>query len=88
MPAKHLILADLHKAGTITSVEIVAPIDAYVTNSAAGPYYFASGHGINITKAIEASPEFAKLMARSGPKKKTFRTAVTTVVLSADVILP
>lgn len=70
MAAKHLTPADLREAGTITSVEIVAAIDAYVTNPAGGPYRFASGHGIDIAKAIETSPEFAELMARSGPKRR------------------
>jgi hypothetical protein len=88
MPAKPLTLTDLRKAGTITSVEIVAAIDAYVTDPAAGPYRFASGHCIDIAKAVEASPEFAEMAARTGPKEKTLRTAVTTVAMSAEVIPP
>jgi hypothetical protein len=88
MSAKPLTLADLRKAGTITSVEIVAAIDAYVTNPAAGPYRFASGHSIDIAKAVEASPDFAEMVARPGPKEKTFRTAVTTVAMRAEVMLP
>jgi hypothetical protein len=88
MPAKHLTFADLRKAGTITSVEIVAAIDAYVTNSTTGPYCFASGHSVDIAKAINASCEFAKMVARSGPKEKTFRAAVTTVAMRAEVIQP
>lgn len=88
MPPKHLTLADLRKAGTITSVEIVAAIGTYVTNPTAGPYCFASGHSVDIAKAIEASCEFAEMMARSGPKEKTFRAAVTTVAMRAEVIQP
>jgi hypothetical protein len=88
MPGKHLTLADLRKAGTITSLEIVAAIDAYIRNSTAGPYRFASGHSLEIAKAIEASPEFAEMMARPGPKEKTFRTAVTMVAMSAHLTLP
>ena len=88
MPAKPLTLTDLRKTGTVTSVEIVAAIDAYVTHPAAGPYRFASGHSIDIAKAVKASLEFVEMVARSGPKEKTFRTAVTTVAMSAEVMLP
>jgi hypothetical protein len=88
MPVKDVTLADLRKAGTITSLEIVAAIDTYIIDSAAGPYRFASGHSLGIAKAIEASPEFAETVARSGPKEKTFRTAVTTVAMTAHLTLP
>jgi hypothetical protein len=88
MVAKSLTLTDLRKAGTVTGVEIVAAIDAYVTNPALGPYCFASGHSLDIAKAIEASTEFAKMAARSGPKEKTLRLAVTTAAMSAEVNLP
>ena len=79
-------LADLRKAGTINSFEIVAAVDAYVHNSSSGPYRFASGHSIDIAAAIAASSEAAEMMARSGPKEKTFRNAVTAIVMTTRPI--
>jgi hypothetical protein len=86
--ARNPTLSDLRKAGTVTSLEIVAVVDAFIINPGAEPYRFASGHSVDIRKAVGASPEFAEMAARSGPKEKTFRTAVTTVAMSAEVTLP
>jgi len=83
MATERLTLADLRKTGSITSSEIVAAVDAYVHNPAAGPYRFASGHTLDIATAVAASKEFAKMVARSGPKEKVFRTAVTAAAMSA-----
>jgi len=86
--AKNPTLSDLRKAGTVTSFEIVAAVDAYIINPAAGPYRFASGHSLDIATVIGSSAEFAGMAARTGPKEKTFRTAVTTVAMRAEVMLP
>jgi hypothetical protein len=83
MATERLTLADLRKAGTITSSEIVAAVDAYVHNPAAGPYRFASGHSLDIAAAVATSEEFAKMVARPGPREKVFRTAVATAAMSA-----
>ena len=83
MPAQPLTLTDLRKAGTITSLEIVAAVDAYIRDPGAGPYRFASGHSLDIAAAVASSGEFAELAARSGPKEKTLRTAVTTIAMTA-----
>ncbi|MET0527267.1 MAG: hypothetical protein ABW003_02800 [Microvirga sp.] len=82
MSAERPTLADLRKAGTITSFEIVAAVDAYVHNSSSGPFRFASGHSIDIAAAIATSSEATEMMARSGPKEKTFRNAVTAIVMT------
>jgi len=88
MPAKPCTLADLRKAGTITSLEIVGAVDAYIRDPAAGPYHFASGHSLDIATAVASSSEFAEMAARSGPKEKAFRTAVTTIAMTAVTARP
>ena len=86
--ARHPTLSDLRKAGTVTSLEIVAAVDAYIINPAAGPYRFASGHSLDIATVVGSSAEFAGMLARPGPKEKTFRTAVTTVAMVAQLTPP
>lgn len=88
MPAARPTLADLRKVGTISSTEIVAAVDLYMRDPKTGPYRFVSGHSVDIAKAVEASLEFAEMAARSGPKEKTLRTAVTTAAMGAEVSLP
>ena len=88
MATERLTLADLRKAGTITSFEIVAAIDAFIRDPDAGPYRFASGPSVDIAAAVEASVNLAELMARPGPREKVFRTAVTTIVMTARPIEP
>ena len=88
MATEYLTLADLRRSGTITSSEIVAAVDAYVHNPAAGPYRFASGHSLDIAAAVATSELFAKMVARPGPKEKVFRTAVTTAAMSARLSPP
>jgi hypothetical protein len=48
MPAGPSTLADLRRAGIITSHEVVAALDLYLREPAAGPYRFTSGHSIDI----------------------------------------
>lgn len=88
MPARPSTLANLRKAGLITSFEVVAAVDAYMRNPAAGPYRFTSGHSLDIAAAIAASAEFKAMAARPGPKEKTLRTAVTMVAMAALLTLP
>lgn len=55
MPAGPSTLADLRKAGIVSSFEIVAAIDAYMRDPAAGPYRFASGHSLEIAASSSLS---------------------------------
>ncbi|MCJ2134966.1 hypothetical protein MKK69_13000 [Methylobacterium sp. J-026] len=48
MPAGPSTLADLRKAGVVTSQEIIGAIDVYLRDPMAGPYRFDSGHPITI----------------------------------------
>lgn len=50
MSATRPTLADLREAGTVTSLEIVAAIDAYIRNPAAGPYRFANGYSLDLAQ--------------------------------------
>jgi hypothetical protein len=88
MATERLTLADLRKAGSITSSEIVSAVDAYVHNPSAGPYRFARGHSLDIAAAVATSEEFAKMAVRLGPKEKVFRTAVAAVIMSARLSPP
>ena len=83
-----LTVSELRKAGTITSLEIVAAVDAYVRGPTAGPYRFASGHSLSIAAALEASTNATELMARPGPKAKAFQNAITTTIMKARPTLP
>ena len=88
MPARPSTLADLRTAGIITSQEIVAAVDAYMRDPAAGHHRFPSGHSLDIAAAIAASADFKAMAARPGPKEKTLRTAVTMVAMAARLTLP
>lgn len=87
MPAGPSTLADLRKAGVITSQEVVAAIDLYLRDPAAGPYRFASGHSIDIAALVNATPAFGAV-DRSGPQEKAFRTVLAAVVMSAHPTAP
>ena len=86
MPAGPPTLADLRKAGIITSQEIVAAIDLYLRDPVAGPYRFASGHSIDIAALVNAAPAF-EAVDRSGPQEKAFRTVLAAAVMSAHPTL-
>ncbi|MGU3668419.1 hypothetical protein ACLBX9_29920 [Methylobacterium sp. A49B] len=88
MPTARPTLADLRRAGTVSSSEIVAAIDLYMRAPDAGPYRFASGYSVDIAAAVAASPETFELKARPGPQEKTFRNAVTATVMGAPAIKP
>lgn len=88
MTAKTPTLADLRKAGTITSQEIVAAVDAYLRDPAAGPYRFSSGHSLDIAAAMAASPDAPEMLGRLGPREKVIRSTVTTVIMALHVSSP
>ncbi|MCJ2136042.1 hypothetical protein MKK69_18635 [Methylobacterium sp. J-026] len=87
MPAGPLTLADLRKAGVVTSQEIVAAIDVYLRDPMAGPYRFDSGHSVDIAALVNATPAFGAV-DRSGPQEKVFRTVLAAAVMSAHPTLP
>jgi hypothetical protein len=88
MPIQPSTLADLRKAGLITSREIVAAIDRYVLDPTSGPYRFVSGHSVDIAAAVEASPGQFNLSRRLGPHEKSLRNAIATIVMAAHVTSP
>ncbi|MCJ2049096.1 hypothetical protein, partial [Methylobacterium sp. J-070] len=79
--ARPSTLADLRRAGIISSQEIVAAIDAYMRDPAAGPYRFPSGHSLDIAAIVKASA--LDRVKRAGPQEKTFRNALATAIMAA-----
>ncbi|WP_267427227.1 hypothetical protein [Methylobacterium sp. GC_Met_2] len=88
MAAARPTIADLRKAGTISSSEIVAAVDLYMRDPDTGPYRFVSGHSVDITAAVAAAPEISELKGKPGPQEKTFRNAVTAAVMGAIATKP
>ena len=80
-------VADLRKAGTITSREIVAAIDAYMLDPAAGPHRFPSGHSLDLAAIVRATPTLGPV-ERSGPQEKTFRNGLAVAIMAARPIEP
>ena len=83
MPPRPLTLADLRKAGTITSLEIVAAIDAYMLDPAAGLYCFASGYTLDVASSVLAALGDVGATERSSPQAKAFRNRVAVAVMAA-----
>ncbi|KZB98984.1 hypothetical protein AU375_04787 [Methylobacterium radiotolerans] len=88
MRPQHPTLSDLRKSGVVTSLDIVAAVDAYVRDPMAGPYRFPSGHSLDLAAAARSSDIFAEMVSRPGPKEKTLRTALTTLAMTARLDLP
>ena len=87
MPARPSTLADLRRTGLISSQEIVAAIDAYMRDPAAGPYRFPSGHTLDIATIVEATPALRRV-ERAGPQEKTFRNGLATAIMAARPTAP
>ncbi|MET3414955.1 hypothetical protein [Methylobacterium sp. 1030] len=83
MSPKPPTLAALRKAGTITSFEIVAAIDAYMLDATARPHRFASGHSLDVATVMTAWPEAEELRGGHGPQLKAFRNAVAIALMAA-----
>ena len=81
-------VADLRRSGRISSQEIVAAIDLYMRDPAAGPYRFASGHSLDVAALVASSISPAEVANRAGPQEKTFRNAVAAVVMAAHPMVP
>ena len=75
-------VADLRRAGRISSQEVVAAIDAYMRDPAAGPYRFASGHTLDLKVLVAASPAFVSV-DRSRPLDAGIRTALAAAIMAA-----
>ena len=80
-------LADLRKAGVVSSFEIVAAIDAYMRDSTAGPYRFPSGHTLDLAAIVAASSGLDR-EDRAGPQEKTFRNALAVAIMAARPTSP
>ena len=87
MPARPSTLADLRRSGLISSQEIVAAIDAYMRDPAAGPHRFPSGHTLDIATIVEATPALRRV-ERAGPQEKTFRNGLATAIMAARPTAP
>lgn len=85
MAAEPRTVAELRQAGTISSQEVVAAIDAYMRNPAAGPYRFISGHSLDLAALVNASPAFA-MFERSRPLEAAFRMARAAVIMAAHPV--
>ncbi|MCJ2016416.1 hypothetical protein MKK84_03055 [Methylobacterium sp. E-065] len=87
MPARPSTLANLRRGGIISSVEIVAAIDAYMRDPAAGPYRFPSGHSLDLAEIVSAMPALHRV-ERAGPQEKTFRNGLATALMAAHPTPP
>jgi hypothetical protein len=83
MQSKPPSIADLRKAGAITSFEIVAAIDAYMLDAAVSPHRFASGHSLDVAMVVANAPEIEDLRSAPGPQLQAFRNAVAVAVMAA-----
>lgn len=88
MPHEPATVADLRETGIISTSEIVAAINHYVVDSTAGPYRFTSGHTIDVAAAVAASSEAFGFQNRRGPHEKVLRSAIATIVTTAQVPPP
>lgn len=87
MPARPSTLADLRKAGVISSQEVVAAIDAYLRDPTAEPYRFGSGHSLDVAALVNATPKLAT-MDRVGPQERVFRIALAAAIMAAHPTQP
>ena len=88
MDARLLTIADLRKAGRISSHEIVTAIDLYVRDPAAGPYRFASGHSLDVAALVASTVDPTEVANGAGPQEKTFRNAVAAADMAARPTAP
>ncbi|WP_342111290.1 hypothetical protein [Methylobacterium sp. SI9] len=81
-------IGDLRRVGIIASQEVVAAIDLFMRDPAAGPFRFASGHSLDIAALVTLSLGPERIRDRAGPHEKTFRTAVAALVMAAHPYQP
>ena len=87
MPARLSTLADLRRAGVITSQEVVAAIDAYMHNPAAEPCRFASGHSLDLATIVNELPT-AAMSDPSRLPRNAFRIALAAAIMAAYPTAP
>ena len=87
MTAGSPTVAELRRAGIITSQEVVAAIDLYLRDPIAGPYRFASGHSLDIAALVDASLALEEV-ARSRPLNAGVRTALAAAIMAAHPTPP
>jgi hypothetical protein len=75
-------VADLRKAGRISSQEVVAAIDTYMRDPTIGPYRFASGHTLDLAALVAAMPTFATV-DRSRPLDAGIRSALAAAIMAS-----
>ncbi|EIZ81919.1 hypothetical protein WYO_5507 [Methylobacterium sp. GXF4] len=80
-------VADLRRAGIVTSHEVVAAIDAYMRDPGIGPYRFASGYSLDVAALVNTSPAFA-MVGQSGYRETTFRTVLAAAIMAANPTPP
>ncbi|ACB28422.1 hypothetical protein [Methylobacterium radiotolerans] len=87
MPTGPSTLADLRKAGVVSSQEIVGAIDAYMRDPGVAPYHFRSGHSLDLAVIVDATPALDRV-ERAGPQEKTFRNALAIAIMAARPTTP
>ena len=80
-------VADLRRAGRITSQEVVAAIDAYMHNPMCGLYRFACGYSLDVAAIVDALPALAK-EDRSRPLNAGICTALAAAIMAAHPTPP
>ncbi len=74
-------VGDLRRKSEVTDDEIEAATAAYLKDEDAKPFAFASGHTIDVTKAIEMHPQARKLLADETTSLALRRTIVKSAVI-------
>lgn len=80
-------VADLRRAGIISSQEVVAAIDSYMRDPAAGPYRFTSGYSLDVAALVNASLAFAEL-DRFRSVEAGIRTTLAAAIMAASPTPP
>ena len=80
-------VAELRKAGTISSQEVVAAIDAYMRNAADERYRVVSGHSLDLAALVNASPAFTDL-DRFRSVETGIRTTLAAAIMAARPVPP
>ena len=76
-------VADLRRAGHISSQEVVAAIDVYLRDPTAGRYRFASGHSLDIAALVASRVSPEQVAPRSSPQENAFRIALASAIMAA-----
>ena len=83
MLANRPTLADLRKAGKVSSAEIVAAVDLFMRDPDTPPYRFKSGYTLDVPGVIAASSNIATARLTPGPQEKALRVAITSSLMQS-----